>query len=190
MRRLLRTASTRVDQAGVLTWVITQEGAAIRKSDQIARISDLASFRVQGSASDVHAGRLTVGSPVHVVINDSALDGTVTAVNPAIQSGVMTFEVALGNPADTRLHPNLKADVYVVSARRDAVLRIKRGQNSELSSHPFIFVKQGGQAVKVEVEFGLIGYDYIEVASGLQSGDTVVISDMREYEHLNAVRIK
>ncbi|MEW6051747.1 MAG: HlyD family efflux transporter periplasmic adaptor subunit [Candidatus Zixiibacteriota bacterium] len=188
-QRLLHAASTRVDQAGVLTWVIGQEGAAIRKSDQIARISDLASFHVQGTASDVHAGKLTIGLPARVIVNDSALNGIVTAVNPSIQSGVMTFEVALADPTDARLHPNLKADVYIVAAQKQSVLRIRRGQTGELTTHQFVFVKRDGVAVKIDVQFGLVGYDYIEIISGLHPGDTVLISDMREYEHLEAVRI-
>lgn len=189
MRRQLMAASTRVDRAGVLTWVLEQEGVAVRKSDPIARIADLASFRISGNASDAHVGALLTGLPARVVVNDNVLSGTVTSVNPAIQAGVISFEVALTDPKDPRLHPNMKADVYVVAARRDSVVRVHRGQISDLSFRPFLFVQRGGTAVRTAVQFGLIGYDYVEVTDGLRLGDTVLVSDMREYEHLEEVHI-
>jgi HlyD family secretion protein len=188
-KRMLRSASARAEQDGVLTWVINQVGAAIHKSDQIARISDLASFRLEGSASDVYAGKLVAGLKARIIVNDSALGGTVTSVNPAIQTGVLTFDVAFTNPTDARLHPNLKADVYVVASDKDSVIRVRRGQFGDLTSHRFVYVQSNGVAIKTPVQFGLIGYDFVEVSQGLGIGDTVIICDMREFEHLNRVPI-
>ena len=50
-----------VGSRGVLTWVLSQEGALVRRGDVIARIADLTSFRVDATVSDLHAGRLRTG---------------------------------------------------------------------------------------------------------------------------------
>ena len=63
-RRLLDLSTTKSDRDGVLTWVLSQEGALVRRGDVIARIADLTSFRVTATVSDVHAGRLRTGMPI------------------------------------------------------------------------------------------------------------------------------
>ena len=82
--RQLDLASPRADRAGVLTWVITEEGVSVTKGQALARVADFASFRVDANVSDVHAKRLVVGQPATVRIGDERLDGTVAAINPTV----------------------------------------------------------------------------------------------------------
>lgn len=57
-RRVLELATMRSDRHGVLTWVLPQEGALVRKGEVIARIADLSSYHVEASISDVHASHV------------------------------------------------------------------------------------------------------------------------------------
>src|SRR4029077_18222206 len=95
--RLLDLSTTKSDRKGVLTWVLSQEGALVRRGDVIARIADLSSFRVDGSVSDVHAGQLRPGMSAVVRINDESLDGTISEVFP-------TVEYPQFSPCDTGMH--------------------------------------------------------------------------------------
>ena len=53
-----------------------------------------------------------------------------------------------------------------------------------------VFVVRGDRAVRRAVQFGLAGFDTFEVVSGLQPGDEVVISDMRDYARFDVVRMR
>jgi HlyD family secretion protein len=116
-RRLLELSTTKSDRKGVLTWVLSQEGALIHRGDVIARIADLSSFRVDGAVSDVHAGRLHPGMPAIVRYNDETLDGTLSEVYPTVENGVIRFTVALTRSSHPSLRPNLRTDVLVISDR-------------------------------------------------------------------------
>ncbi len=190
MRRLLSLATTRAEHDGVVTWVVDQVGIAVHKSDPIAKISNLASFRIEATVSEIHAGKLAPGLPIHVRINDSLLEGTVTTINPTIQSGVITLSAALNNPNDPRLHSHLRVDVYIVTAQRASAMRIKRGQITESQGSQPIFLLRDGHAVRTEVQVGLVGYDFAEILDGLTVGDSVITSSMKEYVHLSKIRIQ
>jgi HlyD family secretion protein len=189
-RRTLDLASARADRDGVLTKVLTEEGIAIRKGDEIARVADLRSFRVDATVSDVHARRITVGLPVIVKINDDALEGTVAAVLPTIQNGAISLRVALATPSSPLLRPNLRVDVLVVTERKPRVVRIRRGPSANGAGADNAFVVRGDRAVKTPVQFGVASFDHVEVVSGLQPGDEAIISDMRDYARLQEVRIR
>ena len=188
-RRLLDLSTTKSDRKGVLTWVLSQEGALVRRGDVIARIADLSSFRVDGSVSDVHAGRLRPGMAAVVRVNEESLDGTISEVFPTIENGVIRFTVALAKASHASLRPSLRTDVLIITDRKPRALRLKRGPFADNVTRG-VFVVRGDRAFRVPVTLGLSGIDDVEVVSGLTEADEVIISDMRDYAHLTEVKIK
>jgi HlyD family secretion protein len=188
-RRLLALSTTKSDRKGVLTWVLSQEGALVRRGDVIARIADLSSFRVDGSVSDVHAGRVRPGMSAVVRVNEESLDGTVSEVFPTVENGVVRFTVALVKASHASLRPSLRTDVLVITDRKPRALRLKRGPFADTIARG-AFVVRGDRAFRVPVTLGLSGIDDVEVTSGLSDGDEVIISDMRDYAHLSEVKVK
>ena len=187
-RRLLDLSTTKSDRDGVLTWIVSQEGALVRRGDVIARIADLTSFRVAATVSDVHAGRVRSGAPVAVRANDLDLQGTVTEVFPTVENGVLRFTVALAEPSHSGLRPNLRTDVLVITDRKPRVLRVKRGPFADNVARQ-AFVVRGDRAVRIPIGIGLAGADDVEV-SGVSEGDEIIISDMKDYIHLAEVKIR
>ena len=188
-RRLLDLSTTKSDRDGVLTWIVSQEGALVRRGDVIARIADLTSFRVAATVSDVHVGRLRTGLPVAVRATNLDLQGTVTDVFPTVENGVLRFTVALTEPSHAGLRPNLRTDVLVVTDRKPRVLRVKRGPFADNVARQ-AFVVRGDRAVRIPIEIGLGGADDVELVSGVSEGDEIIISDMKDYIHLSEVKIR
>jgi HlyD family secretion protein len=188
-RRLLDLSTTKSDRDGVLTWVLSQEGALVRRGDVIARIADLTSFRVDATVSDIHAGRLRTGMTAVVRVNDLDLEGTVTDVFPTIENGVLRFTVALAEPSHAGLRPSLRTDVLVITEHKPRALRIKRGPFADNAARQ-AFVLRSDRAVRIPIEIGLSGVDDVELLSGAAEGDEIIISDMKDYLHLSEVRIK
>jgi HlyD family secretion protein len=186
----LDLATGATDRAGVLTWVVPSEGAAVRRGDEIARIADLSSFRVEATVPDVHGQRLSAGLPAEVRSGDTRLRGTVSNVRPMVENGVITLEIAL----DERRHPvlrhNLRVEVFVITASEKNTLRVRRGQFLSINGDNMVFVVRGEKVVRVPVEFGLKNYEYYQVVDGLSEGDEIIVSDMSDHENRTEVRIK
>jgi HlyD family secretion protein len=188
-RHLLDLSTTKSDRDGVLTWVVSQEGALVRRGDVIARIADLTSFRVDASVSDLHAGRLRTGMPAVIRVNDLDLEGRVTEVFPTVENGVLHFTVAFATPSHPALRPSLRTEVLVITERKPRALRVKRGPFADNAARQ-AFVVRGDRAVRVPIEVGLSGVDDVELLNGASEGDEIIISDMKDYLHLSEVRIK
>ena len=189
MRRQMALAEARADRDGIVTWVNENIGATVNPGDIIARIADLSSFRVEARISDVHADKLVTGGPVRVRVNDRDLNGRVSSVNPTVQNGVMTFLVELNNKADKALRPQLRADVFVVTASKPTVLRVKNGPFYDGLMEHKAFVVKGGKAVRREVTAGASNFDYVELQGDIKAGDEVIISDMKAYLNMSEVSI-
>jgi HlyD family secretion protein len=189
-QRQLELATTKADRDGVLTWVVAEEGATVRKGDVIARLADLSSFRVEATVSDIHASRLRIGMPVKIRVNEQDyLEGSVSNILPTIKEGVVTFFVSLADRSNRLLRSNLRVDVFIVTDRQQRALRIKRGAFAGGAGQQDVFVIRGGVALRTPVRLGLASFDYYEVVEGLAEGDEVIISDMRDYARLKQVKV-
>jgi HlyD family secretion protein len=189
-RRQLDLAMTRSDRDGVLTWVVPEVGATLRRGDVVARVADLSSFRVVATISDVHASQLAAGMRARVKIDEaSSVDGTISSVDPRIENGAVRFWVDLDQAAHPKLRNNLRVDVYAVTGQRSGVLQLRRGSLGD-ADRDGVFVIRGDKAVRIPVRFGLIGEDNVEIVDGLGEGDEVMISNMADYGGVKELRLK
>ena len=190
-QRRLERADIRADRAGVLTAIAPEVGASIGQGQEIARIADLSSFRVDVTVSDIHARRLQEGLWVRLRINEEEyVKGHIARILPTVAGGTIQLEVELEDSAHALLRPNQRVDAYIVTARKDRALRLKRGPfiNGRSGLHE-VFVVRGHTAVKTEVRIGIANFEYYEVEEGVLDGDEVIISDVKDYLHLDEVQI-
>jgi HlyD family secretion protein len=188
--RQLTLAAPRAARAGVLTFVVTEEGSAVTKGQVLARVADFSSFRVDASVSDVFAKQLAMGLPASIHVGEETFTGAVARVNPTVVNGAITVEIGLDDRSNKLLRSNLRVDVEIVTARQARTLRIRRGPFATGEGTSDVFVVRGDRAVRTPVTFGLSSQEYFEVRSGLVPGDEVIISDMRDYQRLAAIRLR
>lgn len=178
------------ETSGSLTWIASEPGATVREGEVVARIAKLTHFRVEASFSQHHSAKIRIGMEAIIKIGDHQLSGTVTALPPAIQNSIQTVIIELQEPNHPALRQNLKADVYLVTQRKPNVLRLKKGPYATSSGTVPVFVIEGNTATRKKVTLGLAGIDYYEVQSGLEEGETVVVSSTDEYKHLKKLTVK
>ena len=189
-RRTLDLATARSDGDGVVTWILPQEGTLVHRGEVIARIADLTSFRIDAQVSDVHSGRIHTGMPVNVVVNAVTLHGSISEVQPNVENDVVRFTVSLDEPSHTSLRPNMRVDVLVVTDRRPQTLTVRQGQFVTGAATADVFVIRDGHARRTSARWGVRGFDTIEVISGLEEGDEVILSDMKDYQHLEQLEVR
>jgi len=190
LQHKLKMADIVADRKGVLTWVNENIGSSVNEGEMLARVADLGSFRVEGSCSDVYADQVKTGLAVIIKVNEAVLRGIITQVKPAVKDGVIGFVIQLENAKNESLRPNMKVDVYVVTNRSSKTLRVANGPTFTGKRKQFVYVMQNGIAHRREVEIGLSNFDYVEIKSGLASGEKVILTDMNQYEHLEEISIK
>lgn len=188
----LKQADIVADRPGVLTWVNENIGSAVNEGEMLAKLADLASFRVEGSCSDVYAEQVKVGLPVIVKVNETNLRGLITQVKPAVKNGIVQFVIQLDNSHHASLRPNMKVEVFVVTDRVAKAVRVANGPAFKGKRKQFVYVLPKGSNVahRREVALGLSNFDYVEVKSGLQAGEQVILTDLSEYEHLEEITIE
>ncbi|HET7707809.1 MAG TPA: HlyD family efflux transporter periplasmic adaptor subunit [Thermoanaerobaculia bacterium] len=189
-RRQLDLAMMRADRDGIITAIVQEEGATVRRGDILARIADLSSFRVIATVSDLYVPRLGPGMRVRVRVDEgTTVNGTLASIDPRIENGVARLHVALDRDAHAKLRNNLRVDAFVVTSEKKGVLQVKRGTLAQSAAEE-VFVVRRGRLIRVPVRWGSVGQENVEIVSGIQAGDEVVVSNMNDYDGLKEVRLR
>lgn len=188
-KRTLDDAQIRSPRKAILTYVNNEIGAQVPQGTKVAIVSDLSHFKIEGEIADTYGDRIAAGSKAVVKIGSDKLEGTVSDVTPLSKNGVISFTVQLEEDNHRRLRSGLKTDVYVMNAVKDDVLRIANASYYVGKGEYELFVIDGDQLLKRKVQLGDSNYEYVEVVSGLQPGDEVIVSDMSSYKDKNKLKI-
>ena len=154
-------------------------------------ISDLSHFKVEGEIADTYGDRVAAGGKAIVKIGSEKLEGSVSSVTPLSKNGVISFTVQLNEDNNRRLRSGLKTDVYVMNAVKEDVMRITNASYYVGRGEYELFVRDSDkEIVKSKVPLGDSNFEFVEVISGLQPGDEVVVSDMSSYKNKNKLKLK
>lgn len=190
MKRTLDDAQIRSPRKAILTYINNQIGAQVSQGSQLAVISDLSHFKVEGEIADTYGDRVAAGGKAIVKIGSEKLEGTVSSVTPLSKNGVISFTVQLNEDNNRRLRSGLKTDVYVMNAVKEDVMRIANASYYVGRGEYELFVRNSDkEIVKRKVQLGDSNFEFVEVASGLQPGDQVVVSDMSNYKNKNKLKL-
>ena len=191
MKRTLDDAQIRSPRKAILTFVETQVGTQVSQGQQIAIISDLSHFKVEGEIADTYGDRVAAGGKAIVKMGSEKLEGTISSVTPLSKNGVISFTVQLTNDSHKRLRSGLKTDVYVMNAVKEDVMRIANASYYVGRGDYELFVLDSeNEIVKRKVKLGDSNFEYVEVVSGLQPGDQVVVSDMSSFKNKSKLKVK
>lgn len=190
-KRTLDDAQIRSPRKAILTFINNQVGAQVSEGGQVAIISDLSHFKVEGEIADTYGDRVAAGGKAIVKIGSEKLEGTVSSVTPLSKNGVISFTVQLNEDNNRRLRSGLKTDVYVMNAVKEDVMRLANASYYVGRGEYELFVMASDkEIVKRKVQLGDSNFEFVEVISGLVPGDKVVINDMSSYKNKSKLKVK
>ena len=189
-RRTLDDANIRSPRRATLTYINSEVGSTIGAGQKIAVVSDLTHFKAECEISDTHSDRVRVGGAVLLRIGKERLAGIINTVTPLSQSGAITFTVVPDDMSHPRLRSGLKTEVFVITSIKDDVLRIRNGSFYSGPGDSTLFILKDDLLQSRPVRLGDCNYDYIEVVSGLEPGEQVVISDMTKYKGKEKLKVQ
>lgn len=188
-KRILDDAQIRSPRKATLTYINNQVGVRVPQGTQVAILSDLSQFKIDGEIADSYGDRISTGNKVIVKIGTTQLEGSVSSVTPLSKNGIIQFSVQLNEPAHNRLRSGLKTDVYVMNAIKEDVMRIANGPYYTGQGTYELFVLDGNSLEKRKVQLGESNFEFVEVISGLKPGDRVVVSDMSQYRNKSKLKV-
>ncbi|TKG95780.1 efflux RND transporter periplasmic adaptor subunit [Puteibacter caeruleilacunae] len=177
-------------QNGIVISVTGREGQTVGSGAQLVRISDLSTFKLTGKIADSNAEKLHSGNKVIAINDDTHLEGTIGNIRPEVDNGMIKFDVFLKQSNHKDLRPNLNMELQVITKEKQNTLRLPDGPFYDGSKQLEVFKVDQDIAQQTSIKVGISNFEYVEVLSGLEEGDEVIISDISKVSHIQQVKIK
>ncbi len=176
---------------GVLQQVEVEEGASVTPGMNLARVGNPLQLMAELRIAETQARDIAVGQPASVDTRNGIIPGHVIRIDPGVQQGTVTVDVALDGELPRGARPEMTVDGTIEVERLENVIYVGRpvfGQEHSVVSL-FKLEPEGDHAVRTRVTLGRASVNTIEVLEGLQPGDQVVLSDMSQWDAFDRVRL-
>ena len=161
--------------SGIVLSITNKVGEKVNLDNVLVRMSDLSTFKIAGSVEDKLAEFIKTGRKVYAVIDGQRLPGRIGNVTPVIENSKILFNVHLEQESQPKLIPNQRITLWVVKKEADNALIINNLNLFEKEAPSIAYVLKMGEAIRHEVTTGIKNPDHIQVLSGLELGDTIIV---------------
>ena len=177
--------------AGVLQALPVQVGQRLKPGDNLARVADPSKLKAQVKIAETQAKDIHPGQQAIVDTRNGVVKGHVKRVDPAVEQGTVTVDVAFDEELPKGARPDLSVDGTIELERLDNVVYVGRpafGQENNTVGM-FKLVPGSNDAVRTPVKLGKSSVNTIEILSGLNPGDQVILSDTSAWDSHERIRL-
>ena len=178
--------------AGMLQQIERQVGEQVGPGTNLARVADPTRLKAQLKIAETRAKDIQIGQLADIDTRNGVVKGKVSRIDPAVQNGTVTVDVALEGELPRGARPDLSVDGTIELERLDDILFTGRpayGQEQSVISL-FRLEADGVHATRTKVTVGRTSVNTVEVKDGLKVGDQVILSDMSQFDAFDRVRLK
>lgn len=190
-QRRLDAARITAPMAGTVANVLINEGEQAAPGAPAITIVNEGAFHLEVSVDEIDIDRIAVGQVVSITLDalpNAAVTGVIAEIAPTALSqsgsGVVTYLVTINIDAPgVELRPGMTANASIVVEEIAEALIVPNWAIRLDRETGQAFVNRltaGGAVEEVTIETGLRNEQFSEVLSGLNPGDTVVVTNERE----------
>jgi HlyD family secretion protein len=168
-----------------------QLGQQLAAGAPVARVADPSKLKAAIKVAETQARDIQLDQVAEIDTRNGVVSGHVVRVDPAVENGTVTVDVALDGALPRGARPDLSVDGTIELERLENVLYVGRPVQGQSDTQVGIFkvVENGAAAQRVPVKLGRSSVSTIEIEQGLDVGDQVILSDMSQWDAHERIRL-
>ncbi len=188
----LDALTVRAGMSGILQILPVEVGAQVQPGSNLARVADPRQLKAEIRIAETQARDIEIGQTASIDTRNGLVAGVVKRIDPSVQNGTVTVDVTLTGELPRGARPDLSVDGTIQLERLDDVVYVGRPAFGQERSTVNIFKLDpaGTYAHRSQVQLGRSSVNTIEVVSGLQPGDRVILSDMSQWDSNDRIKLK
>ncbi|MGX5173587.1 efflux RND transporter periplasmic adaptor subunit [Aliikangiella sp. IMCC44653] len=191
VQQQLENLTVKSSMAGVVQKADLVLGQQLNIGASVATIASKDSLYAQLQVQELQIKDIQLGQQVIIDTRSSEIKGLVTRIDPSANAGLVQIDVELSSKLPGEARPELNVEGRIVTAQIENALYVKRPAFAPTNSQVTLFrVSDDHQfAYKERVQLGLSSVTHIQVLSGLDNGDSIITSDITDFQQHKQVLI-
>ncbi len=168
-------------------------GQYVTAGTQLATLVDLSHVQVRLDVLEENIGRVKIGQPVQIIMDDSAkMVGNVTGISPLVNQQTKTGQVvALFNNPKHLLLPGMTVNARILTRSVEGTARVPRAAVLERENRLLVFELRGDEVNWVYVHPLAMNNQWAELKNkDIAPGDTIAVDRHFALSHKEKVTVK
>jgi len=190
LRRQVEQLSMRSPVDGIVGDLLVEQRAAVSRDTPVMAVVDLSRFEIDAQIPESYADDLAIGMQAEITLGNHRYAGQLVAVSPEIVSSQVRSRIRFTEDTPPNLRQNQRLTTRILLDERPAVLTLQRGQFLETGGGRVAYVlTDNDTAVRRDIAVGGRSLGAVEILSGLEEGDRVIISSIDSFRGADTVLI-
>lgn len=156
----------------------------------ILGVVDLSRFEIEIKVPESFARDLAIGMPAQLTSGSGQpFPGQIAAVSPEVVNGEVVARLRFSDKQPPGLRQSQRMSARILLDTRNNVLKVERGPFVEQSGGRYAYVVSGSTAVRRPIQTGVSSLGEVEIVSGLQPGEKIVVSGADLFGDIERVSI-
>ena len=125
-----------------------------------------------------YADDLAIGMQAEILVGGDRFKGRLIAVSPEIIGNQVASRIRFDGDGPTNLRQNQRLTTRILLAEYPDILTVQRGQFLDSGAGRIAYVIDDDIATRRQIQTGARSLGAVEIVSGLEPGDTIVISSL------------
>ena len=165
-------------------------GQNLTSGESIGKIDLMDGYKLVAKVDEYYINKLQVGIKGTLESNDKTYEIIVTKILPEVKDGQFSAELGFVDEKPNNLKIGMTFGVKLKLSQDTQSEMISKGNFYKDTSGKWIFVIQGDNAVKRNIQLNRENQMYYEVTLGLKAGEKVIVSDYSDFKNYEELNIK
>jgi len=187
---MVEQLSVKAGLNGVIQRLPLDLGQSVTAGSELALIGSLSPLVAEVKIPQIQAHLIQMGMHAEVNTLNERITGNVVRVDPVINDGAVQVDIEVSADLSKSLKPMQQVDATIfANVKQDVSFITQPAGVSENSVANLFKLSQDNKAVLIEVQFGRISGQQIEVLSGLSPGDRIITSSLELPPETKVIKI-
>lgn len=190
LQRQVAALDMRSPVSGIVGNLLVDQKAAVLRNQEVMAVVDLGAFEIEAQVPESYADDLGLGMPAEVIVAARPYSASVVSMSPEIIQNQVTTRIRFDGDMPPGLRQNQRLTTRILMEEKQDVLTLPRGQFLDSGGGRIAYVLDANQvAHRRAIDLGARSLAAVEVLSGLDEGDRVIISSIDPFRGAESVRV-
>ena len=188
LRRQVDDLAIKSPVDGIVGDLLVDQKSAVSRDTPVLAVVDLTRFEIDALIPESYADDLVIGMQAEIQVGGERYDGQLVAVSPEIINNQVASRIRFIGDGPTNLRQNQRLTTRVLLAEYNDVLMVQRGQFLDSGAGRIAYVVNDDHlAERRQIQTGARSLGAVEIVSGLQPGETIVVSNLDPFRGADTV---
>jgi len=188
LRRQVDELSIKSPVDGIVGDLLVDQKAAVARDMPVMAVVDLSRYEIDLMIPESYADDLAIGMTAEVQSGGRNYQARIVAVSPEIVNNQVASRVRFVGDGPTGLRQNQRLTTRILLAEFSDVMMVQRGQFLDSGGGRMAYVINDDRvAQRRQIQTGAYSLGAVEILTGLQPGETIVISNLDPFRGADTV---